>query len=155
MNQWNSPIPRHDPRQEPCLGAEEMRAAADEVPEWVWPPPRCGLEPHRQVYCSFLIAGFAYYAGAKAFPKLYVGRRLRLRADPQNRYDEYAIGVYCLQQQLGYVPRKMNRELALILNAGHSIFRAVVQQLDPAAHPARQVRVAVYLKKKGPTPALA
>ena len=38
-------------------------------------------------YSNFHIAGFTYYNGVDVFDKLKIGVKLRLKAEPKNRYD--------------------------------------------------------------------
>ncbi len=94
---------------------------------------------------SFLIAGFSYYEGAYVFDKLKIGSKLELKAETGNVHDEFAIELYFEGRKVGYVPREENREIAIILRAGHDIFEAVVQQLSPDKHPEKQVRVALFV----------
>ncbi len=96
----------------------------------------------------FSIAGFTYYDGALVFDRIRVGTDLELVPEPENAYDRYAVALYLEGSKLGFVPRGCNREMSKILNAGHSIFRAVVQRVDPTKTPEDQVGVIVFLKSK-------
>lgn len=95
---------------------------------------------------SFYIAGFTYYEGALAFQHLHIGTKLKLVAEPKNRHDDYAVALYFNQFKLGYIPARQNRTIAMLLNNGYNVFKAVVQQIDPHEHPEQQVRVAVFVK---------
>ncbi len=94
---------------------------------------------------SFLIAGFSYYEGAFVFDKMKIGSKLKLKTEPKNVHDEFAVALYFNDKKIGYIPREENKEIAIILNAGHEIFEAVVQQLSPEEHPERQVRVGLFV----------
>lgn len=94
---------------------------------------------------SFLIAGFQYHEGALVFSQLEIGTKLQLRAEPENRWDHNAVAIYFADYKLGYIPRDENHDISKVLQAGHEIFEAVVQQVDGREHPANQVRVIVYV----------
>lgn len=47
----------------------------------------------------------------------------------------------------GYIPAKMNHELALLMHFGHgNTFECVVTQAAPDAHPQSQVRTSIFIK---------
>ena len=96
---------------------------------------------------SFHIAGFIYYEGVFAFKELSIGTQLTLEREGSNGYDPKAIAIYYGNKKLGYVPRADNTVLSMIMDAGHSIFTCVVQQVSADVHPAEQIRVGVYVNK--------
>ena len=105
----------------------------------------------KEYYKSFHISGFTYYEGPLAFKKLKVGTPLILKAEPENRYDENAVAVYLDDQKLGFIPKEKNYSISKLLNKGHDVFEAYVQQKDKKEHPERQVRVVVYVGAKPST----
>ena len=96
-------------------------------------------------YKSMHIAGFKYYEGAFVFSDLNVGRRLEMKADPTNQYDDNAVEFHFDGKKIGFIPRTKNYSISKLLLAGHDIFEAVVQQLSPDENPERQVRVGIFI----------
>ena len=99
---------------------------------------------------SFHVAGFTYYEGPLVFNKMKIGSKLKIVTDPNNIHDEFAVEVRFKGKKIGYVPRGTNREMSKIIQAGHKIFTAVIQQISPEEHPEAQVRAAVYVTGKKP-----
>lgn len=91
------------------------------------------------------IAGFSYYEGAIAFPKLKIGKKLKLKSEPTNNYDRHAIEIYRKGLKLGYVPKGENRKLSLLLKNGGVEFEARVQKVDKNEHPENQIEIIIYL----------
>ena len=101
---------------------------------------------NKRHYLHFTIAGFAYHNGCEVFDKLHIGTKLQLVREDENSYDSNAVAIFCQDQMLGYVPRAVNRELALLLDTGHGdIFEARVQSLNPMLSPEEQVGVIIYV----------
>lgn len=98
-------------------------------------------------YKSFHISGFTYYEGPLLAKKLKLGQKLKLKAEPENRYDENAVAVYYKNKKIGFVPKNKNYSMAKLLNQGHNPFKVVIQQVDKHVHPEQQYRVTVYIKK--------
>lgn len=97
---------------------------------------------------SVYIAGFGYYEGAEVFSQLDIGTALELKAEPENRYDEYAVTLYYQEYKLGFVPKECNEEISKLLTMGHNVFTATIQQIDSREHPSHQVQVGIYIVKK-------
>ncbi len=110
-------------------------------------PPLADPEMDHLFFASFHVAGFSYYEGAFLFPELQVGSRIELRLDHENIYDDHAVELRFKGNKIGYVPQDENAEISTILKAGYNIFVAVVQQISPAEHPERQVRVGVFVTR--------
>lgn len=79
----------------------------------------------RQTRALFLlecqIHGSHYYDCLKLIKseQLSVGELLRLRRQPDNEYDKYAIEILTRNgQKLGYVPQKDNRVIAALIDQG-------------------------------------
>ena len=102
----------------------------------------------RKHFDHFNIAGFTYYEGVLAFKQLEIGTELMMKPEPENRYDENAVAIYFKKHKLGFVPRKSNKALAALLNAGQNIFEMRVHQIAPDAYPEQQVLVTVFVKTK-------
>ncbi len=97
---------------------------------------------------SFHVAGFTYYEGAFVFNELKIGTKIDLIYEEGNVHDDFAVELRYKGKKLGYIPREQNKEIAIILKAGHEIFDAVVQQISKDTHPEKQVRVGVFVKTK-------
>lgn len=93
---------------------------------------------------TFYIAGFNYYEGAIVFENLKIGTVLDIVAENNNIHDEYALALYFDGKKLGFVPSDDNVEMSKLISLGYNIFKAVVQQISPQEHPARQVKIIVY-----------
>ncbi|MDR3088710.1 MAG: HIRAN domain-containing protein [Desulfobulbaceae bacterium] len=70
-------------------------------------------------FSHFNIAGFTYYQGAEAFKRLAIGKTLTLKAEPDNKFDPYAVEIWFRKYKLGYVPRGRNEEIHKFLALGH------------------------------------
>ncbi|HAK00272.1 MAG TPA: DNA-binding protein [Bacteroidales bacterium] len=100
----------------------------------------------------FTIAGFTYYDGALVFSQLQIGTELSLVFEPDNRYDPKAVAIHFGEHKLGFVPRGSNDAIAKLLEMGHQPFACHIQQLDPTAHPEKQVGVVVFVRRAGNLP---
>lgn len=99
----------------------------------------------RDYFIRFTIAGFSYYEGAIAFPKLKIGKKLELKREPENSYDKHAIMLYRKGLKLGYIPKDKNRHISLLLKNGLVTFEAVIQKVNKNDHPENQIEVILYL----------
>lgn len=80
------------------------------------------------------VAGIHYVENyASLLKKLKEEDRLVLIREPQNEYDEWAILVMTeTRKKLGYIPRRENRILARLMDAGKSIYAEVSEiDMDP------------------------
>ena len=101
-------------------------------------------------FTTFHVAGFTYYNGIDVFEKLRIGTALFLKAEPENRFDPYAVAIYYGNEKLGFVPREDNEMLRKFLNLGHTdLFEVKISQVSPEAHPEKQIRVVVRIRERG------
>ena len=99
-------------------------------------------------FADFHIAGFTYYNGVDVFEYLKIGKALLLKAEPQNRFDPHAVAIYYKDEKIGFVPAEKNEMLSKFLNLGHTdLFEAKISQVSPEAHPEKQIRVVVRIRK--------
>lgn len=96
----------------------------------------------------FAIAGFSYYEGCIAFRKLEIGTKLKLKAEPTNRFDKNAVEIYYKKRKLGYIPKSCNRTISKMLQCGIDVFEVRVQRLCACEYPENQVEVILYIKPK-------
>ena len=97
-----------------------------------------------KIYKSFVVAGFKYYGGFQVFDKLKAGKKLKLKLEEDNKYDDNAIEVYYKKVKLGYIPKYQNYSISQILKNGHNIFEAYVQMIDEK----KNIVVAIVIKEK-------
>ena len=98
-------------------------------------------------FMQFTIAGFTYYDGVEVFNKLEIGQKLKLRIEPENRYDPEAVAVYFYDKQLGYVPKAQNKTLFQFIALGYDIFECYINSISRYEHPEKQISVLVRIKK--------
>ncbi|NJN27028.1 MAG: DNA-binding protein [Cyclobacteriaceae bacterium] len=97
---------------------------------------------------SFSLAGFTYYDGAEVFGQLKVGSKLKMKAEPNNRYDARAVALYYDGRKLGFVPRNENAIISKLLNLGYTqIFQAFINRISPTEGPEAQIGVTVKIKR--------
>ncbi len=93
------------------------------------------------------IAGFTYYDGPIVFNRLKIGTKLKLEAEPNNKYDAKAVAVYFNEHKLGFISRGQNDTISKLLEMGYNnIFETRVQCIDPTENPENQVAIIVYIK---------
>jgi hypothetical protein len=100
-------------------------------------------------FINFQIAGFTYYDGAEVFDQLKIGKVLELLAEPENRFDPYAVAIYFQDRKLGYIPREKNKEIHKFLLLGHDdLFVARINAISADETPERQIGVIVKIRSK-------
>jgi len=100
-------------------------------------------------FANFHIAGFTYYDAVDVFEKLKIGMQLHLTHEPNNRFDPYAVAIYCGEAKLGYVPRSDNELISKFLNLGYTdLFETKISQVSPDTHPEKQIRVVVRIAQR-------
>ena len=91
----------------------------------------------RTVLEKCFIAGWDHADGnAAVMEGLSTGQAIKLRREPENRFDPNAIEVMwpgaSPMIKLGYVPRVSNGALAILLDEGR-VYKAQVVELNPAS----------------------
>jgi hypothetical protein len=100
-------------------------------------------------YDNFNIAGFTYYDGVDVFNELKIGTELHFVAEPDNKFDGYAVALYYNEYKLGYVPQNRNKYISKFLNFGHdSLFEIKINKVSPDDHPEQQIGVVVRIKNR-------
>lgn len=64
------------------------------------------------------IKGTEYISNQHIFYKFEENDILTLKAEPSNKHDEYAVAVYFGDNKVGYLPRRDNKEISLLLQSG-------------------------------------
>ncbi|MES9991233.1 MAG: HIRAN domain-containing protein [Candidatus Thiodiazotropha sp.] len=99
--------------------------------------------PRRKVILQeSALAGFQYHRAGAVWPFLRVGEPLRLKREPSNPHDRYAIAVWFKNEHLGYIPRHENRTLARLLDQGERLETTIVRLLEED-NPWRKIRFRV------------
>ena len=110
--------------------------------------------PMDRHFDDFHIAGFTYHDGVDVFSELKIGTMLTLLAEPDNRYDNFAVAIYYREHKLGYIPKGKNKYIGKFLNFGHAdLFDVKINRISPEEHPEHQIGIVVKIKnvnhKKG------
>ncbi|MGI6756101.1 MAG: HIRAN domain-containing protein [Atopobiaceae bacterium] len=103
------------------------------------------FEPTRQLFtCN--VAGFSHWYGAEVFSQLEPGTQLKLKSQPDNPFDPYAVEVYYKDVKLGYVPKACNGEISILMYFGHAdVLEARVLAIYKEKHPEQQVSMGIYV----------
>ncbi len=103
---------------------------------------------NERYFTDFHIAGFTFCDGIDAFQELKVGTELTLKAEPENRFDPYAVAIYFNEKKLGYIPKEKNENISKFLNLGYNqLFEAHINRITAEAHPEGQIGVVVRIAK--------
>lgn len=100
------------------------------------------------------VAGRQFYDADEAWPYLSVGARLKIRHEPENQYDRFAVGVWYehdgTDYKLGYLPRGNNAFISVMLMMGwEDAFQCIVSRLDGSAPYDNQIGITVKVLQKG------
>ncbi|MCU7844042.1 MAG: HIRAN domain-containing protein [Candidatus Thiodiazotropha sp. (ex Monitilora ramsayi)] len=90
------------------------------------------------------LAGYQYHRAAAIWPFLQVGEKLRLKREPCNPHDPYAVAVWFRNEHLGYVPSRENRTLAKLMDQGIPLEASLTRLLDES-NPWRKIRFRVEM----------
>ncbi|WP_324778719.1 HIRAN domain-containing protein [Thiobacillus sedimenti] len=104
---------------------------------------------HAQVAAHILLqdsplAGFQYHAGRTLWPQLREGDVLTLVREPHNPHDPKAVRVEWHGQQIGYVPRRENADVARLLDRGE-VLEARIVRLSEGRDPWSRVRFEILV----------
>lgn len=90
-----------------------------------------GITPFRQeiFILEITVAGTGFCKEIDAVEELIVpGKVLPMKREPHNRFDEFAISIYCENVRIGFVPRKMNLVCSRLMDAGKLFFCRVLEK---------------------------
>jgi len=80
-----------------------------------------GLAPFtREIFLlDIVVAGTSHVPNIEDLaPRLQKGTVLRMLRDPQNEYDEMAIGIFLDKERVGWVPMELNLIISRLMDAG-------------------------------------
>lgn len=86
------------------------------------------------------VAGLQYHPGIAL--RLRSGDALKMVREPENPYDANAVALYVRGIKLGYVPKKENMTLALLLDQNAPLY-AKVDRFDVEARSWERVKIVV------------
>ncbi len=59
-------------------------------------------------------------------PLLVAEKVLTMKREPDNKYDEFAIAIYCDNIKIGYMPAELNEVCSRLMDAGKAFFCRVI-----------------------------
>lgn len=89
-----------------------------------------GIQPFaREIFVlNEFVAGTSYCKNIdEVIDQVTPGTSLKLRRDPDNEVDEYAIGIFLGTTRIGWVPMKDNLVIARLMDAGKAFTCKVVK----------------------------
>ena len=90
------------------------------------------------------VAGFKYYKGPKNLDKVQVDDEIKLIREPNNKHDEFAIGVHWGDKKLGYIRMDDNIVIANLLDNDIPLF-CKISEIQKEAETWEQVAISVFL----------
>lgn len=93
------------------------------------------------------IAGYQYHDGEQIANKINNGTILKLKREPNNRYDSRAIAVHCKDKKIGYIAMADNMPLAALMDNGCQL-RAICKAHNTEAETWERVAFQVEMKKE-------
>ena len=112
------------------------------------------METKKKYFMDCHLAGRMYHDADEVWDRLRVGTPLRLVREADNRYVPNAIAVCyydkCEEElyRIGYIPSTDNEQLAILFDMGWGhLFECRITQIQPDAHPERQVQLVIKVKR--------
>lgn len=93
---------------------------------------------------KFYVAGFQYYKGPSVIEEIEKGDILRLKADPENEYDRFAVSIYHNEKMLGHVPRTDNKHISRLMRQDVSL-TCKIAEVNPQNDTWKMLKVHIYL----------
>ena len=90
-----------------------------------------GLEENS--YYHFQIVGIYYTKNGRYLSKLPPKTQLELKAEPDNKYDKFAVSVWHNNKKLGYLPRQKNQPFFNALLAENVILTCLLGCYIPSS----------------------
>lgn len=90
-----------------------------------------GIPPFTQeiFLLEIVVAGTSYCKEIEAIENLIVSEKvLTMKREPKNKFDEFAIAIYCDNIRVGFVPAEMNLVCSRLMDAGKMFFCRVVSK---------------------------
>lgn len=78
---------------------------------------------------SSIVAGTSYQNLAQIEEKIILNEtKLKLKREPDNEYDKFAILVLMEEHKLGYIPKAKNQTIARLMDAGKEFYAKATQK---------------------------
>jgi hypothetical protein len=78
---------------------------------------------------EIVIAGTSHCKEIEAIENMIVPEKvLTMKREPDNKFDEFAIAIYCDKIRVGFVPAEMNLVCSRLMDAGKLFFCRVVSK---------------------------
>ncbi len=90
-----------------------------------------GIKPfvHEIFLLEIIVAGTTHCKEIETIEdKIVPEKVLILKRDPNNKFDEFAIAVYCENIRIGFVPAELNLVCSRLMDAGKLFFCRVVSK---------------------------
>jgi len=90
-----------------------------------------GIPPftHEIFLLEIVVAGTSYCKEIETVENLIVPEKvLTMKREPENKFDEFAIAIYCDKIRVGFVPAEMNLVCSRLMDAGKLFFCRVVSK---------------------------
>lgn len=91
-----------------------------------------------------LVAGTSFRKLKEVEPSLLAEVKLKLKREPDNEYDEFAVALYFEKNKIGYIPRDKNETIARLADAGKNFYASI--QAKEWEGNWLKIEVKVYLK---------
>lgn len=127
--------------------------------------PQQLLPYERKVLLECPVAGVGFHDIDDIWDELYIGAKIALVRERNNKYDKNAVAValaddydddpenFDFNYILGYIPRTLNSAIAVMLDMGHEdILEAEITELNEQAPYSDRVHITVYVRSKEPIP---
>ncbi len=88
------------------------------------------------------VAGYQFHGGADIEAQMGVGDTLGLVREPDNPHDPLAVALRWRGEPIGYIPRRVNADIARRLDAGEALWCRITR-LDEGADPWERIEVAI------------
>lgn len=92
---------------------------------------------------EFYIAGYRYYDGETIADSLLEGKPVNFKREPQCIHDTKAVAIYAGRKKLGYVPRKDNAIISILMDQG-VIIKGKIQKRNFDDQPRKRVKISVF-----------
>lgn len=123
--------------------------------------PELDIKKERKLYKKCFIAGIGFHDIEEIWDELYVGAKLALVRDKNNKHDKNAVAVALADDYdgdpedfdfdfiLGYVPRSENEQIATILDMGWSeLIECEISALNEHRPYQERIEISVYIISK-------
>ncbi len=104
----------------------------------------------RAFYCK--VAGAQHRPEALGNKRFALGSQIVLRADPDNAYDESAVGIWDAmgEVQVGYVPATLSADVAALMRSGTTLGGQVIREFRFGSSHGKRLGLHVIIAPVGP-----